>query len=226
MPLNFAERSSPKNRPRRNRILAAIVLAGAALTASCVASASLHPLLPLRAFERVSLQLRGARFELQGGARLQSSLNDCGPTALADFLELSGVRVPPAESLRRLADIQPRGTTLGNLAAAADSAGLRVFPVRWDPADIAKLPVPALVWVEKSHFVVVAKHGRDDAIEINDPAAGRYVIAADRFARLWSGEALVPLDSISPRRKSDAPSVIRPHRPRGTRANKVRTSEV
>jgi predicted double-glycine peptidase len=224
--LNFAPRKSVKNSPRRHRILAATILAIAALTASCVASVSLHPLRPLRAVERASLQMRGARFESQGRARLQSSLNDCGPTALADFLELSGVQVPSAATLRRLTDIQPRGTTLGNLATAAERAGLRVFPVRWDPVDIANLPTPSLVWVEKSHFVVVARRARDDSVEINDPAAGRYMIAADRFARLWSGEALIPLDSISPRRRPEAQSELRPHRPRGTRANKARTSEV
>ena len=224
--MSFAANNSTKNRPRRNHVRAAAILIVAALTASCVASASLHPLRPLQAVERIALQIRGARFEPQGGARLQSSLNDCGPTALADFLELSGVSMPPAESLLRLTHVEPRGTTLENLAAAAGRAGLPVFSVRWDPADIANLPVPALVWVEKSHFVVVARRTHNDSIEINDPAAGRYVMAADRFARLWSGEALIPLDSISPRRRPEQQSEIRPHRPRGTRAHKVRTSEV
>jgi ATP-binding cassette subfamily B protein len=181
---------------------------------------------PLRAFARLSLQVRGAQFESQGAARLQSSLNDCGPTALADFLELSGVSVPPAETLRRLTKIEPTGTTLGNLGIAADRAGLRVFPVRWDPTDFSSLPLPSLVWVEKSHFVVVVRRTSDGVVEVFDPAAGRYLIADARFARLWSGEALIPLDSVSPRRRSDDQSARRPHRPRGTRASKVRTTEV
>jgi hypothetical protein len=196
--LDFAARSSVKDRLHRSRLFAAAVLIVATLTASCVASASLHPLRPLRALQRLSLQMRGARFEAQGRARLQSSLNDCGPTALADFLDLTGVSVPSGEALRRLTEIRPRGTTLANLAAAAEHYGLRVFSVRWDPADLANLPLPSLVWVDKSHFVVAARRPNANSIEVNDPAAGRYVMAAERFARLWSGEALVPLDSLFP----------------------------
>jgi ABC-type bacteriocin/lantibiotic exporter with double-glycine peptidase domain len=210
----------------RRRGAAAFVLASFALIVTWLGATSRDPLRPLRAFTRWSLERRGARFIAQGGARLQSSLNDCGPTALADLLELSGLPVPPPDSLRRLAATKPNGTTLGELGAAAGTAGLRVFPVRWDPAELALLPLPSLVWVDRNHFVVVARRARSDSVEVHDPAAGRYRMAGERFARLWSGEALVPLDSISPRRKSDRRSVIRPHRLRGTRAVRTRTTEV
>lgn len=215
-----------RNRKARRRVLAAVALATMASAAFGVVVASRNPLQPLRTYTRWSLRWRGARFIAQGRARLQSSLNDCGPTALADFLELSGLPVPAPDSLRRLTATSPSGTTLGNLGTAALSAGLRVFPVRWDPAELAQLPLPSLVWVERSHFVVVAARSLPDSVEVHDPAAGRYRMAGDRFARLWSGEALVPLDSISPRRDPDDRSVKRPHRPRGTRATRVRTTEV
>ena len=210
----------------RRRGLATGVFVTFVLTAFCLASASRDPLQPLRAFTRWSLEWRGARFIAQDRARLQSSLDDCGPTALADFLELSGLPVPSPDSLRRLAGTKPSGTTLGDLGTAAGSAGLRVFPVRWDPAELSQLPLPSLVWVERSHFVVIARRSRSDSVEVHDPAAGRYRMASERFARLWSGEALVPLDSISPRRKSDDRSVKRSHRLRGTRATQSRTTEV
>jgi ABC-type bacteriocin/lantibiotic exporter with double-glycine peptidase domain len=165
-----------------------------------VAAASRDPLRPLRTVTRWSLRWRGARFVAQENARLQSSLNDCGPTALADLLELSGVRVPPRDSLRRLAALRSTGTTLGDLGAAAAHAGLRVFAVRWDPHEISQLPLPSLAWVERSHFVVIARRAGADSIEVYDPAAGHYRIASDHFAALWSGEALIPLDSSSSHR--------------------------
>jgi predicted double-glycine peptidase len=208
------------------RAISAAVLAATALAVIVLASASRDPLQSLRAVTRWSLELRGARFITSGRARLQSSLDDCGPTALADFLELSGLPVPSRDSLRRLAATKPSGTTLGDLGTAAGAAGLRVFPVRWDPAELALLPLPSLVWVERRHFVVVARRSRADSVEVLDPAAGRYRMATDRFAQLWSGEALVPLDSISPRRRSDDRSVTRPHRPRGMRAIRSRITEV
>lgn len=215
-----------RDRNARRRLLAAVVLATAALAAFCIVSTSRNPLQPLRTVTRWSLRWRGARFIAQGRARLQSSLDDCGPTALADFLELSGLPVPTPDSLRRLTATTPSGTTLGKLETAALGAGLRVFPVRWDPTELGQLPLPSLVWVERSHFVVVAARSRPDSVEVHDPAAGRYRMAGDRFARLWSGEALVPLDSISPRRDPDDRSAKRPHRPRGTRATRARTTEV
>jgi ABC-type bacteriocin/lantibiotic exporter with double-glycine peptidase domain len=194
--------------------------------AGCVALASRSPLKPLRAVSRWSLQWRGARFVAQGRARLQSSLNDCGPTALADLLELTGVRVPPQDSLRLLSGLQTRGTTLGDLGSAAGRAGLRVFPVQWDPHEFAQLPLPSLVWVERSHFVVVARRIDSDSVEVYDPAAGRYRIASERFVGLWSGEALIPLDSISSYRDPRSRSAARSHRLRGTRAVRSPLTEV
>jgi ABC-type bacteriocin/lantibiotic exporter with double-glycine peptidase domain len=208
------------------RVLAAAIPAAFVALASCVAITSRNPLQPLRAVNRWSLHWRGARFVAQGHARLQSSLNDCGPTALADLLELTGVRVPPRDTLRALSALQSRGTTLGDLGIAAAYAGLRVFPVQWDPHEIAQLPLPSLVWVDRGHFVVVAHRIESDSVEVYDPAAGRYRIASDRFVGLWSGEALIPLDSISSYRDPRTSSAARSHRPRGTRAVRSTLTEV
>jgi len=187
---------------RRLRILAASALAASTVVALCVASASRNPMGPLRAFTRWTLERNGARFLAHDVVRLQSSLDDCGPTALADLMEISGLPVPSAERLRKLSATTSNGTTLGNLAAAAKFAGLPVFTVRWDPADIDQLPLPSLVWVERRHFVVLARRGAGDSLEVHDPAAGHYRISVERFATLWSGAALVPLERISPRRGS------------------------
>lgn len=216
----------PNGRRRRHGLAATAVLATSILSAVALARVSRTPLQPLRVLTRWSLESRGARFISQGRARLQSSLNDCGPTALADFLELSGLHVPPQDSLRRLASMTAEGTTLGALEAVALSEGLRVFSVRWDPTELGRLPLPSLVWVERRHFVVIASRSRTDSVEVHDPAAGRYRMASARFARLWSGEALIPLDSISPRRQPDDSSATRSHRPRGTRANRSPITEV
>jgi hypothetical protein len=197
-------RKSESKLGRHRRGVAAAVLLTAAATGGCLAAASRNPLEPLRILTRWSLEWRGARFIAQRGMRLQSSLNDCGPVALADFLRLAGLAVPSEDSLERLAATDQNGTTLANLETAAGAAGLRVFAVQWSPAELALLPLPSLVWVDRRHFVVVARRAGADSVEIHDPAAGRYLMAADRFARSWSGDALIALDSISPRRRPDA----------------------
>jgi ABC-type bacteriocin/lantibiotic exporter with double-glycine peptidase domain len=180
----------------------------------------------LRQITRWSLERRGARFLHSGFERFQPSLDACGPTALADLLELTGRRVPSADSLRALTATTSEGTRIDALAAGAASAGLRLFEVRWDPEDFAKLPLPSLVWVERSHFVVVARRDRADSVDVFDPAAGHYRMAGNRFARIWSGAALIQLDGMSLRREPEDTSVSRPLRLRGTRATPSHATEV
>lgn len=179
------------------RTAAAGGLAACLASAGCLAIATRRPLEPLRAVTRWSLELRGARFIASPGARLQSAFNDCGPTALADLLELRGLHVPPEDSLIRLTATDVRGTTLRNLEAAAVASGLPAMSVQWDVTDLWMLPVPSLVWVDRRHFAVVAGRGAGDTLEIHDPAVGRYRIATEKFARSWTGDALILLDSSS-----------------------------
>ena len=217
------QKSVARNGPAR---LAAGTLLSAALALVCLGAASRNPLGALRQFSRWSLERRGARFLGSNLARLQPSLDDCGPTALADLLELTGRRVPPADSLRLLASTSADGTTIEALATAAARAGLQLFEVRWDPEEFAQLPLPSLVWVERNHFVVVARRDRTDSVDVLDPAAGHYRMAGARFARLWSGAALIQLERIGLRREPDDPSGSRPLRLRGTRATRIRATEV
>jgi predicted double-glycine peptidase len=208
-----------------SRWLAGVVIAAAAAGSLILAVVSRNPLEPLRAVTRWSLERHGARFVSQGRARLQSSLNDCGPTALADLLELSGLPARSADSLRLLAAAGPVGTSLGDLQAAAARAGLQLISVRWDPSDLELLPLPSLVWVDRSHFVVIAGKGAADSIEVLDPAAGRYRMATARFAARWSGVALISPNNTTSRRTADTRSASRPHRLRGTQASRPLTKE-
>ena len=212
-------------RRTRRRLLAAGALAAFAIMALGVGFAGANPSRPLRAISRLSLEHRGARFVAHDTTRAQSSLNDCGPTALAELIGLAGRPVPSANRLRILASLTPRGTTLGNLESAAGASGLQLFTVHWDPAELALLPLPSLVWVQRNHFVVIARRTFPDSVEVHDPASGLYRIASDRFTKLWSGEALVLLDSISPHRISNSRSETRSHRARGTRTTTTNSTE-
>jgi hypothetical protein len=216
-------RRATRSRPQR---LAAGLFLSAALALVCLGAASRNPLGALRHISRWSLERRGARFLHSGFERFQPSLDACGPTALADLLELTGHRVPPTDSLRMLTSTTGDGTTIEALASAAARAGLQLFEVRWDPEELAQLPLPSLVWVERNHFVVVARRDRTDSVDVFDPAAGHYRMAGARFVRLWSGAALIQLDGIGLRREPDEPSDSRPLRPRGTRASRIRATEV
>jgi ABC-type bacteriocin/lantibiotic exporter with double-glycine peptidase domain len=179
----------------------------------------------LRVASRWSLQRGGARFVAAGDVRLQQSLNDCGPTALADLLAITGHRVPSTDSMRKLTRLTSRGTTLADLEQAGRMSGLAVTSIRWNRASLATLPLPALVWVDRHHFVVVAHGPSLDTVEIRDPAAGRYRIARDRFAQRWSGDALVITDSLASHRTSHRGLDARPLRAQGMRTPTVHSME-
>jgi hypothetical protein len=213
-------------RRKRSAKLASGIALGATLALISLAAASSNPLGALRRFTRFSLERRGARFFDSEHVRLQSSLDACGPTALADLLELTGHPVPSADSLRKLSSTSAVGTTIEALARAAAQAGLQLFEVKWDPEEFARLPLPSLVWVERNHFVVVARRDRTDSVDVFDPAAGHYRMAGARFARLWSGAALIQINRIGLRRGADDPFRPRPLRLRGTRAIRSRATEV
>lgn len=223
--MNWASRkhTAAKN---RQRWLATGLLLSAAVLLVLVSFAGQNPLGTLRQLSRWSLERRGARFLESERERFQPSLDTCGPTALADLLELSGRPVPSSDSLRRLTSTTAHGTTIGALASAAASLGLTLFEISWDPHEIERLPLPSLVWVERNHFVVVARRGKADSLDVFDPAAGHYRIASDRFSRLWSGAALIQLDRIVHRRETIEPFDSRPLRLRGTPAIRSRATEV
>ena len=201
---------SQRDDDRRARARATAVVASLFIVIGGLTLVSRRPLVPLRAATRWSLELRGARFISASTARLQSSLNDCGPTALADLLELAGFPVPSADSLIHLTATDAEGTTLHNLESAANAAGLRVMSVQWDPTELWMLPVPSLVWVDRRHFVVVARRERGDTVEIHDPAAGRYRIAGEKFARSWTGDALIAVDDLSASRREQSTLDVTP----------------
>ena len=209
----------------RNRILAAAVLATLGVSSLGFALAGTTPLRPLRVVSRWSLERAGARFVDDQRVRLQSSLNDCGPTALADLLDLAGQRVPAADSLRQLSRLTARGTTLANLEQAAKVSGLETTAVHWSPDELETLPLPALVWVDQRHFVVVSQRVSQDSVEIHDPAAGLYRIARDRFAHTWTGEALIISDSLDSHRTSQSRLNVRPLGAQGLRALTIHSLE-
>ncbi len=80
------------------------------------------------------------------------------------------------------------GTTLGCLANAARAFG---FPVRiLVVADFAALELPAIVHLQRGHFVVL-EHWTANVAEITDPACGRIRVRGARLRRAASGAVLV-----------------------------------
>jgi ATP-binding cassette, subfamily B, bacterial len=77
---------------------------------------------------------------------------------------------------------------------------LRLVSTQWgvpakswhiQPKDLPRLPLPAIAFVNKDHFVVIRRFVAPEVLEVDDPALGKLQWPARSFQRIWSGEMLV-----------------------------------
>jgi NHLM bacteriocin system ABC transporter peptidase/ATP-binding protein len=72
---------------------------------------------------------------------------------------------------------------------ASDAYGLKTEGHRGTVADLDGISVPAVIWVHRSHFVVL-EGAHNGTYNINDPARGRYVIDHVEMTDTYSGAAI------------------------------------
>ena len=111
----------------------------------------------------------------------------CGPEALRVLLKERGIECSAAE-LSAHAGTDSSGTTFLGLITAARQAGVSLSGVHANrPED---LPLPAIAYVGKDHFVVV-RGVSEEGIRVVDPAASGRTLSRADFAAWWDGQALV-----------------------------------
>jgi predicted double-glycine peptidase len=178
---------------RSRRPAAAALLAGITAGLGLLAVMGARPMLAPRLLRMAQVRWEGGRLLGQDGVVLQRAANDCGPAALANLLILMGVTPPPLDSIALLAGTTAQGTSLGALARAAAVLGQPARVLRFVPARVAAGAPPTLVWIGRSHFVVLAARSAGGVLTVVDPQIGRYRVPEAAFAKDWSGEALVPI---------------------------------
>ncbi|WP_443936488.1 peptidase domain-containing ABC transporter [Pedobacter sp. MW01-1-1] len=141
----------------------------------------------------------------------QLDMMDCGPACLKMIAKHYG-KFYSLQYLRDKCGITKEGVSFADLSHAAEEIGLRSLSLKCSLSElIEKIPLPAIVHWDNSHFVVVykAESSKQNAanqkpkgkVYVSDPAKGLVQYSADEFAAKWikkGGEEKGVLMAIEP----------------------------
>ncbi len=119
----------------------------------------------------------------------QLDLMDCGPACLKMIAKFYG-KYYSLQYLREKCGITREGVSMLDLSHGAENIGLRSLSLKCTMEDlIIKVPLPAIVHWDNSHYIVVHKTNTSTgSIYVADPAKGHIKYSRKEFAKRWIKE--------------------------------------
>ncbi len=151
---------------------------------------------------------------------LQMEAVECGAAALGMVLGHFGRHVP-LEELRIDCGVSRDGSRASNVLKAARRHGLTAKGMQMEPAALAEVAPPAVLFWEFNHYVVYDGMSRRlgrRGVHINDPARGRRFVTEEEFDTSFTGVVLTfePGADFRPGGRKPGVLGVLPARLRGT----------
>jgi ATP-binding cassette subfamily B protein len=114
---------------------------------------------------------------------------DCGPASLQVVMAHFGISIPISR-IRSLSGTSEKGTSMLGLRNCAVRFGFEAAGWNLSAEDLFQIPLPAIVFLSRGHFVVLEAVSRD-VVFLNDPAKGARVLPLAQFLEIWNGDTLI-----------------------------------